>query len=132
MAFTGNGQETRISLKVGSTAATTTSQYKTCYISAALTGSVVNTTTNYPIGIIDSYQSASSAVMQVIVHGPAKVYCAASVTAGDTVYSDGAGAVQTRTSAATTTTQDSDQLGWAMESGSTNSAITIFVNPVKY
>jgi hypothetical protein len=125
MAFIGNADTVKRSYVAGSTAKTTTSQYMACYISAADTVSVVNTTTAHPVGIIDSYQSAGSETVRVVVNGLAKAYANASVAAGSLVTCVDGGKVAT--AGATITAYI---LGRAESNASTNGAITIFVNPM--
>ncbi len=134
-AFHGNAYTERLPLKLGSNAKTTTAQYKVGYISAANTVSIVDTTSAYKsaIGIIETYPSASSEVGSVIIHGITKAYCNASVTAGDAISPAGTGKIQTFPGVNLTTgsaaTATGVILGYALENGSTNQAITIYVNP---
>lgn len=129
MAFIGNSDSQRRSYLAGSSAKTTTSQYMAGYISAADTVSVQNTTTSNAIGIIDSYQSASSETISVITFGIAKGYANSSITAGDPV-SAASGGKLTTTAATTTSLVSTPIIGRAEEAASTNGALTIFVNPV--
>ena len=132
MAYTGNADTERISLKAGSNVKTTTAQYKVGYISDDNTVSVVNTTTArvQTVGIIETYPSASSKVVSVIVNGIAKTYCNESVTAGDEVVAATNGKVAPYASGTLlTTTSYLKTIGIALETGITNQAITIFVDP---
>ena len=129
MALIGDANSVRTSYLAGSSAKTTTAQYMAGYISAEGTVSVCNTTTAKCIGIIDSFQSASSETISVITHGIAKGYANASIAAGAAVTAVDGGKLAafggTYTSIITTPI-----LGRAESAASTNGAITIYVDPL--
>lgn len=113
----------KMTFLAGASAKTTTSQYMAGYISAANTVSVVNTTTAFPIGIIDSYQSSSSETLTVILGGPAKGYANLSIAAGSLLTAVDGGKLS-----GAITTATSHTLGYAVSSASTNGALTIIVS----
>ena len=128
MAVYGIGREYDLSLKAGSTAQTTTSQYKTVAISAANEASIVATATALTaIGINQSYLSTGSESLSARVAGVSKAVCNASITAGQFVQSaiDGSGKVDPYS----TITAEGVVLGMALETGSTNTVISVNLQP---
>ena len=122
--------------KCGANAATSTSQYMPCYLSAADTYSVVNTTTAalQANGVILSFQSAGSESISVVRFGKAKVKCAASVTAATPIVAGAAMGVLDGTiafGAQTVTAISQANLGQALEAGITNSVISAWITGVK-
>lgn len=121
---------------------TTTSQYSpvaisansaggspTCKIATATSESILGVNMTYFTGSTDTQKAAA-----VITRGLARVYCAASITAGDLVgaaasATGGAGAAAVVTLAPGSVATFSWALGRALENGSTNQAIQIWVGP---
>ena len=129
------GHHTSHNFLAGTTLLTTTSQFR-CVALTATSGSpgtvgLANTTTGVVIGINQTYLTAgASAVCQVATHGFSKAICAASVTAGDVIVAGVGGGVETfAAAAAVTTTAFVFILGRALETGSTNTNIGVFIQP---
>ncbi|MDY6888142.1 MAG: hypothetical protein SVV88_10980 [Pseudomonadota bacterium] len=156
-AILGNGREYDITLKTSTYMATSTSQYLVVGMQGETTtadftgymadaGSALDDTqTAYQaIGINQSYLSASSDVMSVRLFGLSKAKCAASVAAGDFVKAYSGISTTTFRGHIETTAQGSCAaatmsvtsfrviLGRALEDGSTNTVITVFLNPQLY
>jgi len=155
MALKGTGSDLDISLKAGSSLKTTTAQFKVCGMENSSTtddftaymadagAAVSNTNTaRRAIGIVQTYPSSGSAEVSVRIHGLSKAVCAGSVSAGDFVAAyEGASTttfpghiVRANAAAETvlTTTVAKVILGRALETGQTNSVISVFVNPAPY
>lgn len=144
----GNGQEVDLNLKCGSSLATTTSQHKVCYLSDEFTASIIasTATARTAIGVVQTAQSAGSAVVGVRVSGISKAYCGASITAGFWVtayegvsttshYGDiqAVSALGASMSVATASvTAYRNILGFALENGQTNQAISVVLMPHLY
>lgn len=116
---------------------TTTSQYRCVGFldgGADFTVYLANTTTVQPMGVNQTLLSSSAeALCTVRLLGISKVFAAASVNAGHFVTRSGEGLVLGRlsglTGTAVSTTSEITILGQALQTGITNQAITIFVNP---
>jgi hypothetical protein len=158
MAITGIGREYDLTLKAGASAKTSTSQYL-CVGAGWTTTSTdwtgVITNDSIAAGTINAYaflgvnqtgaMSASSESMGVRMHGISKVKCAASIQAFSFVEAyNGAstttfrGHIQQITSGSSVSaatmsiSSHTVVIGRALESGSTNSVISVFVNPQLY
>lgn len=148
MAISGIGREYDVSFLAASTVKTSTAQFKvvgmpmhtasTCWtVYLCDNGADLSDTicARSAIGIVQDLPSANSEVVTVRMFGLSKALCAESIAAGDPVKAyEG---ISTTTFAGaiakmTTSTHAAQQivLGRAMESGSTNTVITIMVNPV--
>ena len=124
-----------IGMKAGANAKTTTSQYKCCVISADNTAQVVATATaGLAVGVIQSYQSSSSEAVTVRMLGVAKVTCESSVTAGRPIVSGELGTVAELAISSTVVTVGTLKtiIGYARESGDTNTVISAIVIPSMY
>lgn len=133
-AITGPFQS--YSFLAGANVLTTTSQFRVVALgtTSGSPGTVViaTTTSQLVIGINQTYfpTSTSSGVCQVAVSGFSKAICATSVTAGDYLIASTAGAVTTfAPGTVLTTTTLYHGVGYALDNGSTNSAIGIFIRP---
>lgn len=113
----------------GASMKTSTSQYAPVYLSAGNTVNLATASTDLVIGVNMSYLSASSESCNVRLQGIAKCYCNASVTVGQPVGAAALTKIANVTIAGITTTAFYGVLGFAMESGSTNQAISVFVQP---
>lgn len=93
MAAHANAYTVYESFKAGSSALTSTAQFKVAYLSAAKTASIMNTSSSIPIGVIVSYPSASTDVISVCTRGICRVYCNDTITAGNPVCADSSGRI---------------------------------------
>lgn len=145
-----------VAAKVGSSLATTTSQYAvvgilaettTADFTVAMTGGTAGTTTGYcAIGICQTYLSASAQDCQVRLLGVSKAICASSISAGQFVKAYAGASTTSRvgnieaiaatgasiTGANHSVTAYQVVLGRALEKGSTGTVISIMVNPQLY
>lgn len=144
----GNGQDLDLNLKAGSLLLTSTSQYKVALLSDEFTAQLPSSTATARtgIGIVQSFQSAGSEVVKVRVGGISKAICGASVTAGSWVIpyegistTTHYGSIQavpaigsSITVGTATASSYSNILGFALENGQTNQAISIVVAPHLY
>jgi len=130
MAMIGSNNTVRESFKCGASVATTTSQYKSCYLSTDFTVSICTALTDKVVGIIDSYQTSDSKVCEVITFGFAKGYMLAGTvcSAGDMLTPAAGGTV----TLFITNTSLQYLIGMAMDTPATAGAVTIYVNPQKY
>jgi len=138
MAFSGNTQNVRVSLRAGASCQTTSSFRKIACVAYTTTNyaipyAVINTcaAANPIIGVIDSYQSAGSEVVSIIAFGPAKVAVAntgcATFTAGQLLAydTDTTGCVVQHTTGTSVWI-----LGAALGLGNTGTYADVLVNPV--
>lgn len=159
MAIKGNGLEYDVTFKITNELKTTTSQFAVVGLVPGTTTTQDRTvsktgvdnstgaatgTSRFAIGIIQSLQSSASEEASVRMFGVSKAVCAASVSAGYFVRAyhgasaSAAGKIVEITdgvsiSAATITASNHCVvLGRALESGSTNTVISVFVNPSLY
>ncbi len=125
-SIVGNSDTGRATFSVGGSLATTTSQYKAAYISASMTACLCSNAADLAIGIVDSYQSASSDYVSIITNGLAKgiMRTGTSCAIGALLVSDDLGTLDT----AITNTTDQNILGRALNVPATGGAVTIFVN----
>jgi len=154
MAIKGNGMDYDLSMNAGSSLQTSTAQYKVCGLSATSTsadftaymtnnGAALSNsnTARYAIGIVQSYPSTGSEVVTVRRRGISKAVCAEAVKAGDAVVAYEGASTTTfagcisplvfadLAAAETLTTDFKIILGQALESGSTNTVISILLDP---
>ena len=147
MAIHSNGNEYDLTMKAGPGINTSTSQYKvvgmgwdttsadwTAYMADYNTALADTMTARGALGIQQDYLSASSEYCRVRVMGLSKAICSASISAGDFVVPyEGAsmtlhfGDIATLALATTITT--AVILGRALEDGSSNTVISIIVQP---
>ena len=138
MAFSGNTQNVRITLRAGSSCQTTTSFRKVACVAYTTTNyrmpyAVIDTcaAANPIIGVIDSMQSAGSEVVSIIAFGPAKVAVAntgcATFTAGQFLAydTDTTGCVVKHA-----TLTSLWLLGAAIGLGNTGTYADVYVNPI--
>lgn len=157
MAIGGNGHEYDITMIAGSSLKTTASQYMVVSLVAATSTTLErkvqasfvadlaaqSVSAHHAFGINQTYMSASSGdAIQVRVFGVSKAICGASVPAGAFVVpyrgastTSRIGNIQALTNgvsctiATTSITSHLVILGRALESGSTGTVISVFVNP---
>jgi len=159
MAVYGNGRDYDVTFNVDALLRTTTSQFLVVGMVAGTTTSSryveicgasgtfggATAVSNHAIGVLQTYMSSGSAFGTVRMFGVSKCKCADSITAGDfvrayqgistTTFPGHIVAVADRlTSSAATMSIASHTviLGRALESGQTNSVISVFVNPQLY
>jgi len=160
MAIGGFGGEYDITCKLDSSLKTTTSQYaavgmvpgsttSVCFTvcRCGITGTMADATAaSYnAIGILQSYVDSNSENGTIRLLGVSKVYCAESIPAGAFVTAYAGISTTTRggqvvnchtgnstTAATTSITAQCVVLGRALSNGSTNSVISVFVNPQLY
>jgi len=159
MAIHANGREYDISLIPGDQILTTTSQYLLVGMVAGTTTAdravelcgqtnTVGTptaTSRHAIGINQSHLSSGSSVCDVRLFGVSKAICSASITAGEFLVAYEGASTTTRAgqiapiadgasiSAATASiAAHSVVIGRALEDGSTNTVISVFLNPQLY
>ena len=159
MAIHANGREYDISLVPSDQLTTVTSQYLVVGMVAGTTTAdravelcgqtnTVGTptaTSRHAIGINQSYLSSGSTICDVRLFGVSKAKCSASITAGEFVVAYEGVSTTTRAgqiapiadgasiSAATASiAAHSVVLGRALEDGSTNTVISVFLNPQLY
>lgn len=160
MAIYGQGGSYDITMKLDSSLKTTTSQYMCVGMGpgssttdtrlvglCGQTGTMADAThtADYCIGIIQSYQSASSEYGTVRLFGVSKATCAESIAAGMYVMPYFGASTTTmpgrivsvdsaaaNTASAIVASQIVTILGRALESGSTGTVISVFVNPQMY
>jgi len=162
MAVKGTGKEYDVSGDIADNLKTTTSQYRIVSIcgdtagsnwtfDAARTGTADFTAaTRYAIGINQTYLSESAETCDVRLFGISKAVCAESIPVGSFVSTyygvstatmwgkiinldNGASGCSGYTgSVAGTVSNQVTVLGRAMENGSTNSVISVFLNPQLY
>jgi hypothetical protein len=156
MAIKGTGQEFDLTMKAGASLLTSTSQFLAVgagetTTSADMTAYVTNDSTtagsnnaHYAIGINQSNQlSATSQYCTVRMFGVSKAICACSIPAFSFVAAYRGASTTTRrghiepvgyaqTQTANITSTNFVILGRALEDGSTNSVISVFVNPTPY
>jgi hypothetical protein len=107
---------------------TTTAQYRVMYAAGSDTAGIINTVTCNVIGILQNANSVEATGGAAIVRllGTSKAVCGASVTVGNLLIPNTAGAVVPVAAITGTAYQ---LVGVALETGSTNSVIEITVNP---
>lgn len=147
MAIHGIGREYDVSMKCAGSLQTNTTQYHvvgmgwdtttadwTAYLANMATALSDTMTAHGAIGINQSYLSSGSEVCNVRLFGLSKAICAGSISAGDFVNAyDGIsttshpGHIETTDLTVSATTMV--VLGRAFEDGSTNTVITVFLNP---
>jgi len=135
-ALTGPGVYDH-TFNAGTSLLTSTSQYKLVGILATgadFTVELANTTTVQPIGINQTLLSSSAeALCTVRLLGISKALCAIACSNGAFLIRSGEGLVTPRaaglTGTAVSTTTQITTIGIALQSGITNQAITVFVNP---
>lgn len=148
MAIHGNGNEYDLTMKCGGGVNTSTSQYKvvgmgwetttacwTAYMANYNTALADTMTAGGALGIQQDFLSATSEYCHVRVFGLSKAICASSIAAGDFVAAyEGAsmtlhfGDIATL-GIGTTISAERVILGRALEDGSSNTVITILVQP---
>ena len=154
MAIKGTGLEFDFTFDAGTSVKTSTSEFL-CVGAASATAdkTVIITNDSTTAGTAAAYgvyginqtraMSASSAYCSVRMHGISKAICAASIAAHDPVAAYRGVSTTTRrgqiesvafgnTQTANITSTNFNILGRALEDGSTNSVITVFVNPTPY
>jgi len=150
MAIRGNGSDYDISLNAGSSIQTSTSQYlvvgiedtstsvdATAYLSNAGAALSSTITARMALGINQTYMSSGSNEAAIRVQGISKAKCAAAVKAGAfvTAYEGAstttfAGHVQAfAVGTVLTATSARVILGRALESGATNTVISVLLSP---
>jgi len=158
MAISGNGQEYDITFLAGANIRTTTAQYLAVALvpgtttadrtveGCNLTGTYATPTiaSDFAVGINQSYMSSGSQECAVRLFGVSKAKCAASITAGAPVRAFNGGSITMAgyiqmipngVSILAATASVSAQfyiLGRALESGSTNTVISIMIQPQLY
>lgn len=159
MAISGNGREYDITLIPEAVMRTTTSQYHcvgmvagTTTVDRAVgicgatgTGGTPTSTAYHAIGINQSYLSSGSESCDIRMFGVSKATCAESITTGEFVmayWGISTSAMRgkivavdngvTCTVATASVTSHTVILGRALEAGSTNTVISVFVNPQLY
>jgi hypothetical protein len=158
MAIYGNGADYDVTLKATSYLKTSTSQYCVVGMEAGTTtvldftvgladnGQAINNTGTalYALGINQTRLSSGSEYCQVRMFGLSKAVCAESITAGQWVVAytgisttTHAGHISgiiddTTTCYGMTLSSFITVIGRALEAGSTNTVITVFVNPQLY
>ena len=158
----GVGNEYDITMKCSALCKTTTSQYMVCGIqgadtaTAGFTGYICNAeasagsldnsvTSDYALGIIQSYQSANSEYMTVRLFGISRAICSASINAGDWVKAYEGSSVTTRRGQITSVADGASIgaatasvssftciLGRVFNDGQTGAAISLMLNPQLY
>jgi hypothetical protein len=162
MALSGTGKECDISYLAGSSLKTTTSQYRVCGVedtstsadfTAYLTGAgstpASTITSRSAIGINQTHLSATANECAVRVLGISKAVCAASIAAGAFIVAYEGASTTTRAGQIVAVTESvfptsvvlsmtslavarQVVLGRAMEDGSTNTVISVLLNPQLY
>jgi len=137
----GIGKEYDKTFKADSSVKTTTSQYRVVSMQNAGNSSdftvkvgATSTVYNFAIGINQTYMSSGSEACSVRMFGISKAIAGQSVSAGDFVKANSSGAVvpilvNGSTLTIASTTSQVVVIGRALESGSTNTVISVFVNP---
>lgn len=128
MSKRGNSNSIRVSFIAGASTRTTTSQFMACYLSSAMTANIATAAADDVIGIIDSYQSASSQAVDVIVLGPATGVMRTGTTCviGALLIADAGGTLDV----ALTNTTDQTIIGRAMSVPVSGGVVRILVNPM--
>ena len=150
MAIKGTGREYDITFNASSALRTTTSQYRVVGVGGTTTnadstvylangGSALNNTTTarWAIGINQTYMSSTADNCAVRLFGVSKAVCAASVGSGDFVTASIADTSTANSGRITpytpgtvlTSTAGNVVIGRALETGSTGTVISVFVNP---
>lgn len=135
----GIGKEYDKTFKISSNLQTTTSQYKVVYLSEEGTVALADTSTadKLVIGINQTYLDENSTECAVRMFGISKAVCAASVSAGDFLRRGADGKVTPvlangSTLSVASVTGQVTIIGRALQSGSTNTVISVFVNPTLF
>lgn len=128
MAIKGNVGNFKASFAAGDACKTTTSQYKAVYISGSMTVSICSNSADNVIGIIDSFQSAGSNVVTVIMHGIATGCMLSGTTAaiGTWLVATTQGCL---IPALTNTTALQKCIGVLLDVPGSGGAATVYVNP---
>lgn len=159
MALRGNGNDFDVSFKIHASVATSTAQYKLVGMESSTTtedftvaitdagAAIADTgTARAAVGIVQTFPSAGSTEVSVRLHGLSKARCAAAVTAGDFVsayegisttafsghivpFVASAYATSVSISITTVAVAQAVVIGRALEDGTTNTVISIYVNP---
>lgn len=160
MAINANGREYDVTFKAGDKMLTTTSQYKCCSLTPDTTTSYDRTvemcgqsgtnidatmSSDFCIGINQTYLSAGSDCCSVRLFGVSKAYCAESISSGSFVAAYSGVSTTTMngrimqidngvtvSSATHSICAQMVILGRALENGSTGTVISVFINTQLY